>query len=94
MDSCLQQSACPAVSFIIKRQHDVLPMVAVASLPQAPAIASGMLSGDGCILGVLDLPPRRGWPAYNGGITAQLRVTRYALSPLDIARAICPSVGG
>lgn len=54
----------------------VLPMVAVAPLPQAPPIALGMINLHGVALPVLDMGRRVGLPAREYGVTAQLLVAR------------------
>src|SRR6058998_1519266 len=52
----------------------VLPMVAVAPLPDAPPIALGAVNVEGRLLAVLDLQRRLGLPARELGPSAQLLV--------------------
>ncbi len=52
----------------------VLPMVAVAPLPDAPAIALGAVNVEGRLLAVLDLQRRLGLPARELGPSARLLV--------------------
>lgn len=54
----------------------VLPMVAVSSLAQAPAIALGVINLHGQILPVLDLRHRFGLPTREYGLAARLLVVR------------------
>jgi purine-binding chemotaxis protein CheW len=52
----------------------VLPMVAVAPLPDAPSIALGAVNVEGRLLAVLDLQRRLGLPARELGPSARLLV--------------------
>jgi purine-binding chemotaxis protein CheW len=54
----------------------VLPMVAVTPLPQAPAIARGVIDVHGRITPVVDLRRRLGFPDRTLGLTAHLLVGR------------------
>jgi len=54
----------------------VLPMVAVSSLPKAPAIALGVINLHGQVLPVLDIRRRFGLPTREYGLAARLLVVR------------------
>src|ERR687888_435714 len=75
----------PLVLFRVGTQHcaipvsaaeRVLPMVAVAPLPDAPPIALGAVNVEGRLLAVLDLQRRVGLPARELGPSAHLLVAR------------------
>ena len=63
----------------------VLPMVAVSPLPQAPAVALGVMNLHGQVLPVLDLRRRFGLPPRDYGLTARLLVTRTGRRILALA---------
>ncbi len=50
----------------------VLPMVAVSPLPEAPAIALGVINVHGTIVPVVDVRRRFGLPARDFGVTTRL----------------------
>jgi len=54
----------------------VLPMVAVSPLPQAPAIALGVINLHGQVVPVLDMRRCFGFPPRDYGLTAHLLVVR------------------
>ena len=56
----------------------VLPMVAVSPLPQAPAVALGMINLHGEVVPVVDVRRRFGFSPREYGPTAHLLVTRTA----------------
>jgi purine-binding chemotaxis protein CheW len=51
-------------------------MVAISPLPQAPAVALGVISVHGRVVPVLDLRRRFGFPLCDYGLTAHLLVAR------------------
>ncbi|MBI2454644.1 MAG: purine-binding chemotaxis protein CheW [candidate division NC10 bacterium] len=66
-----QRYALP-VSTVVR----VLPMVAVSPLPQAPAIALGVINLHGHVIPVLDIRRRFDLPPRNYGVSAHLLVAR------------------
>lgn len=62
----------------------VLPMVAISRLPEAPAIALGVISIAGRVLPVVDLRPRSGLLPRDYGLSARLLVVRTARRTLVI----------
>ena len=56
--------------------EQVLPMVAVSPLPQAPPIALGVINLHGKVIPVLDLRRRFGLPPRDYGLAAHLLVAR------------------
>ena len=54
----------------------VLPMVAVAPLPEAPPVASGVINVGGTIVPVFDLRVRFALPRPGYGLSAQLLLVR------------------
>lgn len=83
--SLLDDRALRLVVFDLERQRyalhlsaveRVLPMVAVSSLPNAPAIALGVINLHGEALPVLDLRRRLALPAREYGVTAHLLVAK------------------
>jgi len=54
----------------------VLPMVAVSALPEAPAVALGVINVHGQAVPVLDLRRRFGLTSRDYGVTAHLLVAR------------------
>jgi purine-binding chemotaxis protein CheW len=54
----------------------VLPMVAVAALPKAPAVALGVINVGGRVIAVVDLRHRLGLPRREYGLTGHLLVAR------------------
>ena len=54
----------------------VLPMVAVAALPKAPAVALGVINVGGRVIVVVDLRHRLGLPRREYGLTGHLLVAR------------------
>ena len=54
----------------------VLPMVAVAALPKAPAVALGVINVGGRLIAVVDLRRRLGLARQEYGLTGHLLVTR------------------
>jgi purine-binding chemotaxis protein CheW len=80
-----QSAPVPLVEFLVEEQRyalpvpvveRVLPMVAVAALPQAPAIALGVINVHGRVVPVVDIRRRFGLPPRDYGLTAQLLVAR------------------
>ena len=87
MDLTLQSPALRLVVFSIEGQRyalplhaveRVLPMVAVSPLPQAPAVALGVINVHGRVVPVLDLRRRFGLPPRDHGLTTHLLVARTA----------------
>jgi purine-binding chemotaxis protein CheW len=85
MGQSWQRSVFQLVSFVIAEQQyalpfsvveRVLPMVAVSPLPQAPAIALGVINLHGQVIPVLDIRRRLGFPTRDYGLTAHLLVAR------------------
>ncbi len=85
MDPALQSSVLQLVVFAIEGQRyalplsaveRVLPMVAVSPLPQAPAIALGVINVHGRVLPVLDIRQRFGLPPRDYGLRSHLLVSR------------------
>ena len=62
----------------LARVERALPMVAVAPLPKAPAIALGVINLHGQVIPVVDVGRRLGLPAREYGLTAHLLVARTA----------------
>ncbi len=62
-----------------------LPMVAVSPLPQAPAVALGVINLHGQIIPVLDLRRRFGLPSHDYGLTAHLLVARTSRRTLALS---------
>lgn len=62
----------------------VLPMPAVAPLPDAPAIARGVINLHGTILPVIDLRIRLGLPLREHGIEGHLLIARAARRALAL----------
>ncbi len=60
----------------LARVERVLPMVAVAPLPQAPAIALGVINFHGEVLPVVDVGRRLGLPAREYGLAAHLVIVQ------------------
>jgi purine-binding chemotaxis protein CheW len=96
VDTTVQRSVLRLVVFGIEGQRyalplsiveQVVPMVAVSPLPQAPAIALGVINLHGTIIPVLDIRRRFGFPPRDYGLTSQLvvaRTTRRTLAlPVD-----------
>lgn len=54
----------------------VLPMVFVAPLPKAPAIALGVINFHGAVVPVVDIRRRLGFPSHDYDLTAHLLVAR------------------
>ncbi|MBI4199223.1 MAG: purine-binding chemotaxis protein CheW [Chloroflexi bacterium] len=54
----------------------VLPMVAISPLPQAPAVALGVINVHGKVIPVLDIRRRFGLPPRDYGLTAHLLVAQ------------------
>jgi purine-binding chemotaxis protein CheW len=92
----MQSSVCQLVVFVIDEQpyslplpvvEQVLPMIAVTPLPQAPPIALGVINLHGKVIPVLDIRRRFGFPPRDYGLAAHLlvaRTTRRALAlPVD-----------
>lgn len=77
-----QQYALPLA--VVQR---VLPMVAVAPLPQAPRLTLGVISLHGTIVPVLDLRRRFGFPPHEYGLAGHLllaQTTRRTMAlPVD-----------
>lgn len=71
----------------LDRVDQVLPMVWVSALPEAPAIVMGVVNLHGYIVPVLDIRCRFGLPPRAWGLTAQLivvQLTRYRVAlPVD-----------
>jgi purine-binding chemotaxis protein CheW len=91
-----QSAAVLLVEFLIEEQHyalpvpvvdRVLPMVAVAALPQAPAIALGVINVHGRVVPVVDIRRRFGLPPLSCGLRTKLllgRTSRRTLAlPVD-----------
>lgn len=83
----LQSSAFQLVVFVTDGQRyalplqavdRVFPMVAVSPLPQAPAVALGVINVHGQVVPVLDIRRRFGFPPRDYGLTAYLLVARSA----------------
>jgi len=60
----------------LQRVERVLPMVAIASLPEAPAITLGVINLHGSILPVVDLRRRFNLPPHEYGLTGRLLVVQ------------------
>ena len=63
----------------------VLPMVAMARLPNAPDVALGVINLHGRVIPVVDLRRRFGLPPHDYGVSAHLLVVRTARRTLAIA---------
>lgn len=63
----------------------VLPMVAMARLPNAPDVALGVINLHGRVIPVVDLRRRFGLPPHDYGLSAHLLVVRTARRTLAIA---------
>lgn len=62
----------------------VLPMVAVAPLPRAPAIALGVINLHGRVVPVVDIRRRFGLPPRDYGLAAHLLVAKSVRRPLAL----------
>ena len=85
VDTTVQRSVLGLVVFGIEGQRyalplsiveQVVPMVAVSPLPQAPIVALGVINLHGTIIPVLDIRRRFGFPPRDYGLTSQLLVAR------------------
>lgn len=85
MVQSMQSSVFQLVVFVIEAQQyslplpvveQVLPMVAVSPLPQAPPIALGVINLHGKVIPVLDIRRRFGFPPRDYGLAAHLLVAR------------------
>jgi len=74
-----QRYALPLTA--VDRAH---PMVAVTSLPHAPAIALGVINVHGQVLPVVDIRRRLGLPGRDYGAAGHLIVARTARRPLAL----------
>lgn len=63
-------------SLPISTAERVLPMIAVSPLPQAPAVALGVVNLHGKVVPVLDIRRRFGFPARDYGLAAHLLLAR------------------
>ncbi len=81
MEEATRNSVFQVVAFLIEGQQyglslpaveRVLPMVAVAPLPQAPAVALGVINIHGQVVPALDIRRRFGLPPREFGIRAHL----------------------
>lgn len=68
-------------TFAVER---VLPMVALAPLPKAPAVTLGVINLHGTVIPVLDIRLRFGFPPRDYGITAHLLVARTSRRTLAV----------
>lgn len=93
VDPALQSPVLRLVVFSIDGQRyalplsaaeRVLPMVAVSPLPQAPAVALGVVNLHGKVVPVLDIRRRFGLPARDYGLTAHLLLTRTSRRTLAV----------
>ncbi|MGH8055679.1 MAG: chemotaxis protein CheW [Candidatus Entotheonellia bacterium] len=60
----------------LQRVERVLPIVAISSLPQAPAITLGVINLHGSILAIVDLRRRFNLPPHEYGLTGHLLLVR------------------
>ncbi len=93
MDSRSQPPALELVLFVLDGQRyalplatveRVLPMAAVAPLPEAPPVALGVINVHGGVIPVLDIRRRFGFPPRDYGITAHLLVARTSRRTLAV----------
>lgn len=104
--SILDASPLRLVLFVIDGQRyalplltveRVLPMVAVARLPKAPAVALGVVNVHGRIIPVVDVRRRLGFPPREYGLTAHIllaRTQRRVLAlPVDAALGVTEVAG-
>ncbi len=92
-DDAARRPALPLVVFAIDGQRyalplpaveRVLPMVAVAPLPTAPAVALGAINLRGRAIPVIDIRRRFGLPPRHYGLTAHLLVARTSRRTLAV----------
>lgn len=80
-----QRGVLPLVVFVLEGQRyglhlsvveRVLPMVAVSSLPKAPAVALGVINHHGQVIPVVDIRRRFSLPPGDYGVSAHLLIAR------------------
>ena len=85
LDDDLRSSVLSLVVFVIEGQRyalnlsvveRVLPMTEVSPLPEAPAVALGVINIHGQVIPVLDIRRRFGLPAHDYGLDTHLLVAR------------------